>query len=203
MKPPPFQAKYFPDGDFLSATLGTKPSYAWRSIFAAQQIVRKGSRWRIGNGAKVQIWGDRWLPLSSTYKVVTSCPTVGNDSLVATLINDQRREWDSDALQSTLMPKDVESVLAIALSPTLPEDRLIWALTSSGKFTVKSAYRLAWKERTNHGAEESSNATCMKKFWKFTWQLSVPNKIRSFMWRACRNILPMKANLFPSEDNTG
>ena len=203
MKPPPFQAKYFPDGDFLSATLGTKPSYAWRSIFAAQQIVRKGSRWRIGNGAKVQIWGDRWLPLSSTYKVVTPCPTVGNDSLVAALINDQRREWDSDALQSTLMPKDVESVLAIALSPTLPEDRLIWALTSSGKFTVKSAYRLAWEERTNHGAEESSNATCMKKFWKFTWQLRVPNKIRSFTWRACPNILPTKANLFPSEDNTG
>ena len=83
-----FQAKYFPDGDFLSATLGTKPSYA----FAAQLIVRKGSRWRIGNGAKVQIWGVRWLPLSSTYKVVTPCPTVGNDSLVATLIDDQRGE---------------------------------------------------------------------------------------------------------------
>ena len=46
-----FQAKYFP----ISATLGTKPSYAWRSLFAAQQIVRKGSRWRIGNGAKVRI----------------------------------------------------------------------------------------------------------------------------------------------------
>ena len=50
-----FQAKYFPNGDFLSATLGTKPSNAWRSLFAAQQIVRKGSRWRIGNGAKVRI----------------------------------------------------------------------------------------------------------------------------------------------------
>ena len=38
-----FQTKYFPDGDFPSATLGTKPSYAWRSIFATQQIVQKGS----------------------------------------------------------------------------------------------------------------------------------------------------------------
>ena len=48
-----FQAKYFPHGDFLSAFLGAKPSYAWRSIFSAQQIFKKGSRWRIGNGAKV------------------------------------------------------------------------------------------------------------------------------------------------------
>ena len=38
-----FRAKYFPHGDFLSASLGTKPSYAWRSIFSAQQIVKKGS----------------------------------------------------------------------------------------------------------------------------------------------------------------
>ena len=107
--------------------------------------------------------------MSSTYKVVTPCPTVGNDLLVATLIDGQRGEWDFDALQSTLMPKDVESVLTIALSPTLPEDRLIWALTSSGKFTVKSAYRLALEGRTDHGVQESSNATCMKKFWRFIW----------------------------------
>jgi len=45
------------------------------------------------------------------------------------------------------MAKDVESALSIALSLTLPEDRLIWALTSSGKFTVKSAYRLALDEK--------------------------------------------------------
>ena len=89
---------------------------------------------------------------------------MGIDLLVATLIDDQRGEWDLDALQSTLMSKDVKYVLSIALSLTLLEDRLIWALSSLGKFTVKSAYRLALDERTDHGAEESSNATCMKEF---------------------------------------
>ena len=57
------------------------------------------------------------------------------------------------------MTKDVESVLSIALSLTLFEDCLIWALTSSGKFTVKSVYRLALDERAGHGAEESSNSS--------------------------------------------
>nr|POF06547.1 putative ribonuclease h protein [Quercus suber] len=94
------------------------------------------------------------------------------------------------------MPKDVKSALSIALSPTLPEDCLIWALTPSGKFTVKSAYRIALAERPGHKAEESSNATCMKEFWRFIWRLRVLNKIQSFTWRACRDILPMKANLF-------
>ena len=94
-----FHARYFPHGDFLSAIVGTRPSYAWRSLIAAQQVVRKGSRWRIGNGAKVRIWGDRWLPLSSTFKVVTPCPSGGDESLVASLIDHQKGEWNLEALQ--------------------------------------------------------------------------------------------------------
>nr|POE61761.1 hypothetical protein CFP56_75757 [Quercus suber] len=100
------------------------------------------------------------------FRVVTPCPVAGADSLVATLIDYQRGEWDLEAFQSTLMPKDVESALSIALSPTLPEDCLIWALTPSRKFTVKSTYRIALAERPRHRAEESSNATCMKEFWR-------------------------------------
>ena len=37
-----FKAKYFPEGDFLTATLGSSPLYAWRSIMAAQKIVQQG-----------------------------------------------------------------------------------------------------------------------------------------------------------------
>lgn len=31
-----FKAQYFPDGDILTASLGSPPSYAWQSIMAAQ-----------------------------------------------------------------------------------------------------------------------------------------------------------------------
>lgn len=34
-----FKAKYFPDCDFVHASLGKKPSYVWRSIMAVQKIV--------------------------------------------------------------------------------------------------------------------------------------------------------------------
>ena len=96
---------------------------------------------------------------------------------MASLIDHQRGEWNLEALQRTLMAKDVESTLTIALSPTLPDDNFIWALTPSGKFMVKSAYSLALKERAGNDAEESSNSTRMKEFWKFIWRLNVPNKI--------------------------
>ena len=32
-------------------------------------------------------------------------------------------------------------------------------------------------------------------FWKTLWHLNVPNKIKSFTWRACKNILHTKDNL--------
>ncbi|KAL8100316.1 hypothetical protein AgCh_032534 [Apium graveolens] len=50
------KAKYFPTTDFLSAQLGSNPSYVWRSIMSAQEIVKMGTRRKIGNGAYTKFW---------------------------------------------------------------------------------------------------------------------------------------------------
>ena len=34
-----FKAKYFPNCDFVHASIGKKPSFVWRSLMAAQKIV--------------------------------------------------------------------------------------------------------------------------------------------------------------------
>ena len=41
------KAKYFPRSDFVNALLGNNPSFTWRSVMAAQHLVRKGLRWRV------------------------------------------------------------------------------------------------------------------------------------------------------------
>jgi len=53
------RAKYFPYSSFLEASLGSCPSYAWRSIFSASDLLKQGLVWRVGNGANINIWGDR------------------------------------------------------------------------------------------------------------------------------------------------
>lgn len=37
---------------------------------AAQNVVRRGIRWQVGNELSIQIWKDKWLPTPSTQKVI-------------------------------------------------------------------------------------------------------------------------------------
>ena len=50
-----FKAKYFANDTFLDAQLSKRPSFAWRSIMAAKDVILEGTRWNIDNGAKVRI----------------------------------------------------------------------------------------------------------------------------------------------------
>lgn len=49
------KAKYFADLTFKEAQLGRRPSYVWRSLMAAKDIVMNGARWVVGNGESVKI----------------------------------------------------------------------------------------------------------------------------------------------------
>jgi hypothetical protein len=51
--------KYFLRSSFQKATLGYNPSYVWRSILKALMVLDNGLIWRVGNGEKIRIWGDK------------------------------------------------------------------------------------------------------------------------------------------------
>ena len=57
----------------------------------AQKLVQDGLRWQIGNGFKVQVWKDKWLPSSSTYKVVSPRLNSPLDLSVSELIDMENR----------------------------------------------------------------------------------------------------------------
>ena len=50
-----FKARYFPNCDFVHAGMGSSPSFAWRSLMAVQEVVKKGARWQVGNGQDIRI----------------------------------------------------------------------------------------------------------------------------------------------------
>ena len=70
---------------FLYVEMGTHPSYAWRSIMAAQSLVKKGYRWQVGNGLSLNILKDLHKP--STFTITPRPMDVPLDLTVSLLIN--------------------------------------------------------------------------------------------------------------------
>ncbi|KAL5541511.1 hypothetical protein UlMin_009221 [Ulmus minor] len=62
------KAYYFPSRDFLNARKGSKASFVWRSIIWGREVIERGSRWRIGSCANIDVIQDRWVPNPPMFK---------------------------------------------------------------------------------------------------------------------------------------
>ena len=123
------KAKYFPTGDFVHTSIGHNPSYTWRSLISAQRLVIEGLRWRVGNGANIKVWQDRWLPWGSSHSVISPRIFLSADTKVADLIDSSTAKWKSEVIDSLFIAHEAELIKKIPLSATLPADKLVWAKT--------------------------------------------------------------------------
>nr|POE66513.1 putative ribonuclease h protein [Quercus suber] len=73
------------------------------------------------------------------------------------------------------------------------EDVVVWPFIPSGCYTVKSGSKFLASEHL--GSQQPSTTPNDKGLWRMIWSLSVPPKVRNFLWRACQNALPVKFNL--------
>ncbi|XP_058768236.1 uncharacterized mitochondrial protein AtMg00310-like [Vicia villosa] len=87
------KGRYFPRTAVDKSCSGYAPSYAWRSILSAQDLVHKGARWRIGNGAQVKVFEDRWLPSNQGFKVKSQRRYLAEDCTVSDLIDEDLKTW--------------------------------------------------------------------------------------------------------------
>ena len=183
------KGKYFNNGDFLSASVGSDPSFVWRSLMWGRDLLKLGLRWRIGDGSKVNIFENPWIPRPSLFRPV-SPRTAYSPLLVKDLILPSG-SWDIN-LVSQVLPLDVDDVLAIPINAASDSDCLVWHYDSRGCYSVKSGYFLGLAGRST-GAGSSSNS--LAQFWKKLWHSRLPRKILIFGWRALNNALPISSLL--------
>jgi hypothetical protein len=69
--------------------------------------------------------------------------------------------WKEDLVRCCFLTIDASHILKFPLQPTLSRDVLIWWGTISGKFTVKSAYHVAFSRISDHAAVGGSNDSDM------------------------------------------
>ncbi|XP_050217619.1 uncharacterized protein LOC126668470 [Mercurialis annua] len=162
-----FKAKYFPKSSFLSATLRSNPSFVWRSIFATQEVMRKGIRLRIGNGETADIWRDPWLTDLESGFVKTDERRDLAGSKVWQLFKEGTKEWDLDIIRELFSEEDQMRILSVPVSIRNIEDS--WCLSGE-----------------KSGEENQRSAFC----WNKLWNLNIPLHIRNFLWRLVSGFLP-------------
>ena len=82
-------------------------------------------------------------------------------------------------------------ILKISLGQGLAKDKLVWPHVSVGVYTVKSGYNFLSKQRASE-SKTSPNPCPYQKVWKQVWNHAVPSKVKSFLWRASKNSLPIE-----------
>ena len=102
----------------MDAKLGLKPSFAWRSIYGARELIEASLFWRVRNGQQVKIWVENWIPLPITYKVQFPPREMDITSKVNQLTDWDRKWWDNDKLINVFSAEEIAAIETIPICHT-------------------------------------------------------------------------------------
>ncbi|XP_048596484.1 uncharacterized mitochondrial protein AtMg00310-like [Brassica napus] len=103
------QARYFPEGDILKATVKRKSSYAWKSIMYGKELIVKGMRHLIGDGSFTNMWTDQWLQVHPP-RPPRPITEVDEAEKVSMYLHSNNTGWDLDKLRLVVEPEDFEVI---------------------------------------------------------------------------------------------
>jgi hypothetical protein len=102
-----FKEKYYSNENFLRYELGQKPSYAWRSIWQAKDLLKAGLVWLVGNGY-IKIWEDKWIPSPPLFAVQLPLPRLDREARVKDRIDKDTRRWNMQLVMEIFTTYEVE-----------------------------------------------------------------------------------------------
>ncbi|XP_040998224.1 uncharacterized protein LOC121244278 [Juglans microcarpa x Juglans regia] len=127
-----YRDKYFKNSEFLKAKLGINPSYIWRSVLSARDLLKEGLQWRVGNGNNIGIWGEKWLPTPISKCVQSPMKRFWEDMKVNKLIVPSTNSWDEDLIRGLFKPEEAEVIVRIPLSRRGSSNVRYWGYTKYG-----------------------------------------------------------------------
>ncbi|XP_021722000.1 uncharacterized protein LOC110689525 [Chenopodium quinoa] len=144
--------------------------------------------WRVGDGGKINVWEDFWLPSDSGIKIPTVNVESPADLCVAELIDHKRHCWDVEALHQHLIAEDIAIVQGLLLSLNNVSNSMYWSPATDGMYsTTKSSYWLARMGHVSGWTERFRGDRAA--IWNAIWNNGGPPKLCQFLWRACTKSL--------------
>ena len=130
-----FKSRYFPSSEFLAASNGPRPSYAWRSIQFGKELLVMGIKKKIGNGKTVSVWVDAWIEGEMMRRPLMKNIFVDLLLCVDKLIDEENRCWNLNILHDLFFEEDVTRIMA--MKPVFEgDDFWVWQHNKHGSYSV-------------------------------------------------------------------
>ncbi|KAF6139269.1 hypothetical protein GIB67_021479 [Kingdonia uniflora] len=124
-------------------------------------------------------------------------PAIGNNhhAWANTYFEANSRTWDTHLFCSIFHADIADKITAIPLSRFLDKDVLRWKQEKNGILMVRSAHNYSIRDNSN--ADPTQSASDVEGFtWDHIWNMTMPFHIQLFLWKAIKNGLPTKTNLW-------
>ncbi|KAG7534826.1 Reverse transcriptase domain [Arabidopsis thaliana x Arabidopsis arenosa] len=201
-----YKSRYFRHSDPLSAPLGSRPSFAWKSIHAAQELIKQGARAVVGNGENINIWKHQWIQSkpARSLNCVNHIPpglhhSVSQAITVKDLLEMNGREWRWELLNLMFSEDDRKRIEAIRPGGSSTKDRYTWDYAKTGQYSVKSGYWVLTQILNKRSSSQEVVQPSLDPLYQKIWKLEAPPKyhptlayepklIPWLLWRLWKNI---------------
>jgi hypothetical protein len=184
-----YKARYFPNSSLFASKLGHNPSYAWRGIWKAREILMHGCRWSIGNGSSIHIMEEPWLRDKEDAWLPSPQQQGVYNIKVYDLMHSNEKSWDKEKIESLFDSHVAKRILDIPLFGVIDDDKLSWVDNMYGEYSVRSGYNL-WMIFLG----KFQNSACHGD-WNSLWKIHAPPKAKHLLWQICRGCLPTLTRL--------
>jgi ribonuclease HI len=184
-----YKARYFPNSSLFDSTIGHNPSYAWRGIWKARQILMQGCRWRIGSGDNIRVMNDPWLRDGDGAWIPSPQAHCVYDLCVRDLMVPNSHIWDKGRIESLFPLHTAQRILEIPLLHTGTDDAIVWVDNTNGCYSVRSGYKIMLQ------MTKAENGVMQNEDWNCIWNIRAPPKAKHLLWRICKGCLPTRVRL--------
>jgi hypothetical protein len=123
------------------------------------RTIHRGSCWRIGNGSKIRIREDNWLPYKKRFKILAHRPAETSVYEVRDLFGAESSSWNQNLVNSLFYNFENIQILQISLTNTNADHQLKSMGTKDGHNTVKSSYHniKGWENESSQGSTSNNS----------------------------------------------
>lgn len=133
---------------------------------------------------RIRIWQDQWIPKELPDSSTSEDKILEVTLAIYKLIDYSSGWWNVPLLNEIFSSTEAKQILSLCVSVLNRLDYQVWNYTSSGHFSVRSAYHHQQHLNSLSSGESffaATNRFIWNIIWHIIWHLSIPTVVKIFL----------------------